>query len=130
MADFEFKGYDNFILANKILSILSTKLDVNNFMTIDESLAENAGMVKKIHKYKGSGNVQDLARGEGNTEYLDAAFTEEEYRVARTQGAIRYYDDDIMTDPVWIESKLKTISEGMINDWTAKTVAEFAKSSN
>lgn len=130
MADFVFNGYDNFVLANKILSILSTKLDINRFMTIDNSLAETSGMVKKIHKYVGSGNVQDLARGEGNTEYLDAAYTEEEYRVARTQGAIRYYDDDIMTDPVHIDAKLNTLSEEMINNWTAKAVAEYSKTSN
>ena len=86
MADFAFAGYDNFVLENKILSILSTKLDVNRYMTADNSLAETAGMVKKIHKDTGSGNVEDLARGEGNSEFLDASYTEEEYRVGRTQG--------------------------------------------
>ena len=130
MANYEFKGYDNFVLAEKILSILSTKMDINRYMTIDNSLTETAGMVKKIHKYVGSGNVQDLARGEGNTEYLNADFTEEEYRVSRTQGAIRYFDDDEMTDPVLIETKVKTLSESMVNDWTAKAIVEFGKTSN
>lgn len=130
MADFAFAGYDNFVLENKILSILSTKLDVNRYMTADNSLAETAGMVKKIHKYVGSGNVEDLARGEGNSEFLDASYTEEEYRVGRTQGAIRYYDDDVMTDPALIETKVKTLAESMVNDWTAKAIAEYAKTSN
>ena len=35
MADYEFKGYDNFVLENKIKSILDTKLDFNRFMTPD-----------------------------------------------------------------------------------------------
>lgn len=38
MADFDFKGYDNFVLANKIESTLSTKLDVNRFMTANYEL--------------------------------------------------------------------------------------------
>lgn len=83
---FEFVGYDNFVLANKIESILSTKMDMNRYMTPDYSLTEHPGMVKKIHKYTGSGEVDDLARGDGNTHFIDAEYVEEEYRVSRTQG--------------------------------------------
>lgn len=130
MALFDFKGYDNFVLENKIESILSTKMDMNRFMTADYQLAENPGMLKKIHKYTGSGQVDDLARGDSNSHYIDAEYVEEEYRVARTQGQIRYYDDDVMTDPVLIDAKVQALSESMVNDWTAKAVAEMDKSLN
>lgn len=83
---FPFKGYDNFVLAELIETILQTKMDMNKFMTADYQLSENAGMVKKIHRYTGTGEVDDLARGEGNTHFIDAEYTSEEYRVARTQG--------------------------------------------
>ena len=116
MADYEFKGYDNFVLANKIKSILDTKLDMNRFMTPDYELAEEPGKTKKIHKYTGTGEVEDLARGEGNTKFVDAEFSEEEYTVSRTQGQAKYYDDDIMTDPVLIDAKVKYLAEGMVND--------------
>lgn len=130
MADYPFKGYDNFVLEEKIDSILSTKLDMNRFMTADMSLTQEPGMVKKIHTYVGSGNAEDLARGEGNTEFIDAEYSEREYRVARTQAQAKYYDDDVMTDPVLIETKMKTVAEAMVNNWTAKAIAEFAKTGN
>ena len=82
---YPFKGYDNFVLENKINSILSTKMDMNRFMTADYSLTSTPRMTKKIHKYTGVGSAEDLARGEGNTEFVDASYTEEEYTVSRTQ---------------------------------------------
>ena len=130
MAEFDFKGYDNFVLENKIESILATKLDMNRFMTADYSLAEAPGMVKKIHRYSASGEVDDLTRGEGNTHFIDAEYSEEEYRVARDQGQIRYYDDDVMTDPVLIDTKVQGLSESMVNAWTKKAIAEYGKTDN
>lgn len=130
MALFSFNGYDNQIIANKIESILSTKLDMNRFMTPDYSLEGEPGMVKIIHRYVGSGVAQDLERGDGNTSFITADYTPEEYRVKRTQSQTRYYDDDLMTDPVLIDTQVKTMAESMINDWTAKAIAEFGKSSN
>lgn len=130
MADYPFKGYDNFVLENKINSILSTKMDMNRFMTADYSLTGTPRMTKKIHKYTGVGSAEDLARGEGNTEFVDASYTEEEYTVSRTQGQCKYYDDDVMTDPVLIDTKIQTLSEGMVNNWTAKAIVEFGKTSN
>lgn len=130
MADYKFTGYDNFVLENKINSILSTKMDMNRFMTADYSLSANPGMIKKIHRYTGVGSAEDLARGEGNTEFVDAEYTEEQYTVARTQGQCKYYDDDVMTDPVLIDTKIQTLSEGMVNNWTAKAIEEFGKTSN
>ena len=89
-AAFDFKGYDNFVLAEQIKSSLDTKLDVNRFMTPDYQLSENAGMTKKIHKYTVTSDsaVDDLARGDGNTHFVEAQYGEVEYKVARTQGQV------------------------------------------
>lgn len=130
MADYIFKGFDNSVLENKIDSILSTKVDVNRFLTANTSLTQTPGMLYKVHTYVGSGVAEDLARGEGNSEFIDAEFTEREYRVGRTQAATKWYDDDQMTDPVLIDTKIKTLAESMVNDWTAKAIAEFNKTSN
>ena len=116
MADYTFKGYENFVLEEKIKSILDTKLDFNRFMTPDYELAGEPGMIKKIHRYTGTGEVDDLARGEDNSHFIDAEFTEEAYEVSRTQGQAKYYDDDIMTDPTLIDAKVKYLAEGMVND--------------
>ena len=130
MAEFTFNGYDNFVLDNKIKSILSTKLDMNRFLTTDYSLTQDEGMVKKIHRYVPSGNVQVLDRGEGNTEFITASYTEEEYRVKRTQGTTRYYDSDVMTDETLIDTQLRGLAEQMINKFTDDAVAEMDKTSN
>ena len=43
--------YDNFVLESKLKDILTTKLDTKTLMTIDDSLTESAGMIKKINTY-------------------------------------------------------------------------------
>jgi hypothetical protein len=129
MADYAFKGYENFILEDMIEDNLSTKLDVNKFMTADYSLQGHDGMKKLIHRYTGTGVAEDLARGEKNSQYADADFVSEEYEVARTQSQARYFDDDAMRDPVLIDAKVGAMSDAMINAWTAKAIAEFGKTS-
>lgn len=126
-----FNGYDNFVLAEQIKSSLDTKLDINRFMVADYSLSEAPGMVKKIHKYSVvNGVVDDLDRGQGNSNVIEAAFEEVEYRVKRTQGQINYYNDDVMTDPTLIDAKVRFLSEAMVNDWTRKAIAEYGKTEN
>lgn len=121
--------YDNFVLENKIEDILATNVDLNNYLTADYSLSENAGMVKKIHKYVATGDVQELAMGEGNTEDIAVSFAEEEYRVGTTQGRFQYYDEEEMTDPMVVEVGLKGLADKMTNDFTAKAITEFGKGS-
>ena len=82
--------YENFVLENKINDILTTQVDLSNYMTIDESLAENAGMKKVINRYTASGNVQDLAMGYGNTEDIEVSFTPEEYEVIENKIAYTF----------------------------------------
>lgn len=128
MADFNFNGYPNFVIENKIKSILSTKLDINRFMTADYSLEGTPGLTKKIHTYTGSGSAEVLARGEGNTGFIDADYVEQTYTAVRTQGQTRWYDDDAMSDPALIDTKLQTLSESMVNAWTAAAITEYSKS--
>ena len=78
--------YQNFVLENKIEDMLNTHLNIASFLTADYSLTENAGMIKKIHKYTATGDVEDLAMGYGNSEEIEVTFTEEQYEVGVTQG--------------------------------------------
>lgn len=91
MSTYDFKGFENEVLENKIESILATKMDMNRFMTIDNSLTEAPGMTKKIHRYTGTAVVDDLERGEGNEHFVDAEYTPEDYTVVRTQGQAKIY---------------------------------------
>lgn len=121
------KIYDNFILENKIEDLLITAVDLNSYMTIDNSLSQEPGMLKVIHRYTSTGDVEDLAMGQGNTDEIMVDFTAEEYRVGTTQGRFNYYDEQEMTDPMVVDAGLKGLAEKMINDLTLKAIAEYDK---
>ena len=119
--------YDNVVLANKIEDILTTAVDLTSYMTVDTSMTQEAGMKKKINTYKAVGEVEELAMGEGNTQDIESTFTTKEYEVKTVQGRFQYFDEQAMTDPMVVQSGLEGIAKTMINDFTAKAVAEFDK---
>ena len=119
--------YQNFILANKVSDILTTQVDLNTYMTVDTELAENAGMKKVINTYTATGNVQNLAMGEGNTADIEVSFTPTEYTVGTTQGRFKYYGEQEMTDPMVVDAGLDGIAKTMVNDFTTKAIAEYEK---
>lgn len=119
--------YDNFVLENKMENLLSTGIDMNSYMTVDNSLTENAGMKKTIHTYTATGNVQDLAQGVGNSGDISVSFESKDYTVKTTQGRFVYFDEEAMKDPMVVDAGLKAVSEKMINDQVAKAIAEFDK---
>ena len=119
--------YENFVLANKVSDILTTQVDLNTYMTVDTDLTENAGMKKVINTYTATGNVQDLAMGEGNSADIEVSFTPTEYKVGTTQGRFKYYDEQEMTDPMVVDVGLEGIAKTMVNDFTTKAIAEYEK---
>lgn len=121
--------YDNFILENKLEDQLKTKLDLSQFLTVDNSLAQAPGMRKKINVYSGTGDVQEVAQGEGNTENMEIGFAQKEYVVGTTQGRSIYYDEQAMTDPTAIDNLIKYMNEVMVNDFTDKAIAEMSNAS-
>jgi hypothetical protein len=119
--------YDNFVLENKLEDLLITAIDLNQYATHDTSLTETAGMKKTIHTYTSTGDVEDLAMGEGNSDEIAVSFTSEDYTVGVTQGKFAYYDEQEMKDPMVVDAGLTGLSQRMTNDLTKKIVAEFAK---
>lgn len=122
--------YENQVLENKIESLLTTAIDMNAYMTIDNSLTHEAGMKKAVNVYTAAGNVEDLAMGEGNSGEIEVSFTTREYEVATTQGKFSYFDEQEMKDPMVVEVGLKAVAEKMTNDLTTKAIAEFEKTTN
>lgn len=123
------KVYENFVLENKFEDLLTTKVDLSNYMTVDTSLTEAPGMKKKIHKYTATGDVQDLAMGEGNTDTIESTFTEVEYEVGTTQARGIYHDEEAMTDPITVDNILRAMADKMANDFTRKAIKEYGKAS-
>lgn len=120
--------YENFVLENKIEDMLLTHMALNQFCSVDNSLTENAGMKKKVHTYSASGQVDEVAMGQGNSHDIEVSFTEKEYEVGTTQGRFVYFDEQEMTDPMVVDTGLAGMSATMTNDLTTKIVAEFDKS--
>lgn len=119
--------YENVVLANKIEDILTTAVDLASYMTVDTSMTQEAGMKKKINTYKAQGDVETLEMGAGNTGDIEVSFATKEYEVETVQGRFQYYDEQAMTDPMVVQAGLEGIAKTMINDFTAKAVAEFDK---
>lgn len=119
--------YENIVLSNKINDILTTAVNLNNYMTIDTSMAESAGMKKVVNTYTSTGSVEELGMGEGNTGALEVTWTPAEYTVKTYQGKFAFFDEQEMTDPVIVDTGLQHSADAMVNEFTAKAIAEFDK---
>jgi len=119
--------YENFVLESKLTDLLNTKLNTRNLMTVDNSLTETAGMIKKINTYTYTGAVETVAKGAKNTVRGAVTFTTSQYEVAVAQQVFDYADEDFMQDPMVVDMGVKGASTTMVNDMNTKYFAELAK---
>lgn len=121
--------YENVVLSNKVNDILTTQTNLNNYMTIDNTLASEAGMKKVINVYTASGSVEELGMGEGNTGAIEVSFSPVEYEVKTFQGKFAFYDEQEMQDPMVVDTGLKGAADSMTNEFVARAIAEYEKAS-
>lgn len=119
--------YENVVISNKINDILATAVNMNNYLTVDNTLTQEAGMIKKVITYTSTGNVEDLAMGEGNTGSLEVQKSEVPYEVKTFQGKFAFYDEEEMTDPNVVDTGLKHSADNMVNKFTELAIAEYEK---
>ena len=121
--------YSNVVLATQLKDNLLTAINHRAFMTVDTSLAENAGMIKKINTYSYAGGVEKLAKGAKNSaEKLGAlTFTSNQYEVKVAQHTWKYHDEEVMMEPTIIDKGLKGGANVMVNDIVEDFYAEAAK---
>ena len=120
--------YENVVLSNKVNDILTTAINLNDYMTIDTSLTTEAGMKKKIISYYSDGGaVEALAMGEGNTKALEVKRKEVEYEALTYQAVVPFYDEEEAIDPMVVDTGLKHQMDDMVNTFTANAVAEMDK---
>ncbi len=96
-------------------------------MTVDASLAESAGMIKKINVYTYTGEVEAVAAGDANTVRGSISFETVPYEVAVYQQVADYTDEDAMQDNRVVDMILEGASTTMVNDLNTKFFAELAK---
>lgn len=121
------KTFDNEVLNVKFEGNLITALDMNAYTTVNHELIENPGMQMKIRTYVGTGSAQDVAMGQGNSEYIGADFSEAVYEVKTTQATTTYFAEQAMNDPNAVDAAIKRLTDSFTNDLTQKVVAELDK---
>lgn len=119
--------YENVVLSNKMNDILTTKVNLNNYMTIDTTLAEQAGNKKKVITRSATSSVEALGMGQGNTKALEVQKTEAEYEVLTYQGKFDFYDEEESADPYVVDAGLQFNADDMVNAFTTAAITEFDK---
>ena len=121
--------YANKVIESKAKDLLTTALNTRSLMSIDNSLAENAGMTKTINVYTYDGTAEELAAGVGNTASARGSISYEghDYTVKMVQQAFDYQDEDFMKDNTIVDNMLKGANQVMVNKMTADFVAEVEK---
>ena len=124
------KGYENFVLENKMTDLVNTQLDVNALFTRDDSLTTEAGLDKIVHKYTYTGAVEQLEKGAKNSTRGTVNYVPTKYTVKRYQQTFDYNDMDIMQDPYLLDVATTGASQVMANEIREEYFAELAKIAN
>lgn len=119
--------YENFVIEAKLNDLLTTKLDTKTLMTVDNSLTENAGTIKKINKYTYTGTVERLEKGAANTSRGAISYTTSNYEVQVAQQVFDYFDEEFMQDPHVLDFGVEGAANLMVNDMTSSYFDEIAK---
>lgn len=124
----------NTVFANKIIEakakdLLTTQVNARNLMTVDNSLAQEAGMTKTINVYTYTGEAEEVAAGEGNSNRGSISYVGRDYTVKYVQQTFDYQDEDFMKDNTIVDNMVKGASQVMVNKMTSDFVAEAKKAS-
>lgn len=117
--------FNNKIIEAKAKDLLTTAVNARSLMTIDNSLAQEAGMTKTINVYTYTGTAEEVGVGEGNTNRGSIAYVGKDYVVKYVQQTFDYQDEDFMKDNNIVDNMVKGASQVMVNKMTADFVAEL-----
>lgn len=119
--------YANKVIEAKAKDLLTTSVNTRNLMTVDSELAQEAGMTKTVNVYTYSGEAEEVAAGEGNTNRGSITYEGKDYTVKMVQQAFDYQDEDFMKDNTIVDNMLKGANQVMVNKMTSDFYTEAAK---
>lgn len=119
--------YENFVIENKLNELLNTSLAMNQFLTVDNTLQEEAGMIKKVHRYSSTGAGQDVQEGAGNNTAIEMSYSATPYTVGTYQARFIYTDEDAMADPFLVDAGIQNLAKDIVNDYNHKAIIEWGK---
>ena len=121
--------YENYVLTNRLTDQLETRMNMLDYVTVNNDLTATAGMTVKVNTYSATGTAEKLEEGEGNTQSIEMSYTSKEYKVGTTQARFIYTDEDEMTDPYLVDGGVRNISVALTNSVSDDVIAEFGKTS-
>ena len=119
--------FNNKVIEAKAKDLLTTAVNTRTLMTVDNSLAETAGMTKTINVYTYTGTAEELAAGAKNTNRGSIAYVGTDYTVKRVQQVFDYLDDDFYKDGTIVDNMLKGANQVMVNKMAADFITECGK---
>lgn len=119
--------FNNKVIEAKAKDLLTTKVNTRSLMTVDNELAQEAGMTKTINVYTYTGAAEELGAGEGNSTRGSIAYVGTDYTVKLVQQVFDYQDEDFMKDPTIVDNGVIGATQTMTNKMTADFVAECKK---
>lgn len=122
--------FDNKIIESVAKDLLTTSLNTRSLMTIDNELAESAGMLKTVNTYTYTGEAEELANGVGNTASKrgSISYTGKDYRVKLCQQAYDYTDEEAMKDPFIVDGMMRGAIQVMTNKMTSDFIGAITGS--
>lgn len=121
--------FDNKVIEAKAKNLLTTAINTRSLMTVDTSLAEDAGMTKTINVYTYTGEAEELGAGEGNSVRGAISFVGTDYKVKRVQANFDYCDEDYMADNTVVDNGVSGATAILKNKMNADFYRECAKAS-
>lgn len=121
------QAYPNYVLEKEIEDQYNSHLDLMRFCTVDNSLVGVAGDTKKIRVYSATDATEKLAMGEGNTKNIEVKYAEKEYSILLAQNRFPYYDEELMRDPLVVDTGVRHMTTDMFNTTQADIFTEFNK---
>lgn len=119
--------FNNKVIEAKAKDLLTTKVNTRSLMTVDNELAQEAGMTKTINVYTYTGAAEELGAGEGNSTRGSIAYVGTDYTVKLVQQVFDYQDEDFMKDNTIVDNGILGATQTMTNKMTADFVAECKK---
>lgn len=119
--------YDNEVLSSRFEDQYTSRLDLMQFCTVDDSLEGVAGDKIVVNTYTATNGTQTLKMGEGNTDNIEVSFTPTEYTIELLQNRFPYYDEEEMKDPKIVEKGIDHMAVDMFNTANGKAMAQFKK---
>lgn len=119
--------FENKVIEAKAKDLLTTKVNTRSLMTVDTSLAQEAGMTKTINVYTYTGTAEEVGVGEGNSVRGAVTYKGTDYTVKMVQQAFDYQDEDFMKDNNIVDNGVAGATQTMTNKMTADFIAECAK---